>query len=145
MKWKVLFRIQTKRNLSRVFFIYKIYATFLCVENNCGLCDYIFLRILLVVERLCLLLRLALGLLAVQTVEAMGLEQLVGLGGCKSCEDLLGQLVVAYEGKIFFLKKISRKGLLIEWLGYYEKYRIETDLRIDAHKTSWPQRRQRRR
>lgn len=76
-----------------------------------------FLRKLLVVESLCLLLCLGLGPLAVQAVKAFGLEQLVGLGGCKSCKDLLGQLVAAYEGKkIIFTKGLSVTIRRVEWL-----------------------------
>lgn len=60
-------------------------------------CGLRILGVVLVVERLGLLPSFVLSPLAVQTVEALGLEQLVGLGTCQGCQHLFGQLVSAYK------------------------------------------------
>lgn len=70
------------------------------------------LRVSLVVDALGVLLGVVLGLLAVKEVEALGLNQLVGLSTSKSSKELLGELVLAlYYGR-FDIRQYSIVNIL---------------------------------
>lgn len=83
-----------------------------------------------------------LGLLAVNEVEALGLEQLVSLSTSKSSKDLLGELVLVLYYGIFNIKWCSfvsiLQGNLIRMEGVGERGRqISGTLKSQQAKSTW--------